>query len=172
MSGMSQKQPLKLEDLDEITLTAGQAFLALGRFLHGYSDRTKGGGDIATLCSGVHIEGDRMSGDPAALSDWLEDVNAVLAKDNSLSGDVVSGVSQKQPLKLENLNGVMLTASQGFLAMGGFLLAYFERTNGMGPARTLVGDVEIERDGRSTDPAALSDWAKAVHEVLEERGYA
>lgn len=41
MSGMSQKPPLKLDDLDEITLNAGQAFLALGLFLRGYSDRTK-----------------------------------------------------------------------------------------------------------------------------------
>jgi hypothetical protein len=79
MSGMSQKQPLKLEDLDEVALSASQAFLAMGRFLRGYSDRTKGEGDIATLCSGVQIESDRMSSDPAALSDWLECVIAVLA---------------------------------------------------------------------------------------------
>jgi hypothetical protein len=78
MSGMSQKRPLKLGDLDEITLTASQAFLALGRFLRGYSDRTKGQGDIATLCSGVEVEDDQMSGDPAALSDWMESVGMVL----------------------------------------------------------------------------------------------
>lgn len=53
--------------------------------------------------------------------------------------------------------------------MAKFLLAYFERTEGAGPVRTLVGDVEIESDGSSTDPAALSDWAKAVNEVLEEQ---
>ena len=81
MSGVSKKQPLKLEDLDEITLNASQAFLAMGRFLHGYSDRTRGEGDIATLCSGVHVESDRMSSDPAALSDWLECVSEVLAED-------------------------------------------------------------------------------------------
>jgi hypothetical protein len=81
MSGMSQKQPIKLEDLNELTLSASQAFLAMGKFLRGYSDRTRGEGDIATLCSGVHIESDRMSSDPAALSDWLECVTAVLSKD-------------------------------------------------------------------------------------------
>lgn len=81
MSGMSQKQPLKLEDLGEITLNASQAFLAMGRFLHDYSDRTEGEGDIATLCSGVHVESDRMSSDPAALSDWQGCVMAVLAED-------------------------------------------------------------------------------------------
>ena len=81
MSGMSQKQPLKLEDLDGVTLKSSQAFLAMGKFLRGYSDRTRGEGDIATLCSGVHIESDRMSSDPAALSDWLECVTAALSKD-------------------------------------------------------------------------------------------
>jgi hypothetical protein len=78
MSGMSQKRPLKLDDLDGITLNAAQAFLALGLFLRGYSYRTKGQGDIATLCSGVEVEGDHMSSDPAALSDWVESVRAVL----------------------------------------------------------------------------------------------
>jgi hypothetical protein len=78
MSGMSQKRPLKLDDLDEITLNASQAFLALGRFLRGYSDRTKGQGDVATLCSGVEVEDDQMSSDPAALSDWVESVQSVL----------------------------------------------------------------------------------------------
>jgi hypothetical protein len=74
-----------------------------------------------------------------------------------------------QRLTLPDLDGVTLTASQGFRAMAKFLYAYFERTEGEGPVRTLVGDVEIESDGSSTDPAALSDWAKAVDQVLEER---
>lgn len=74
-----------------------------------------------------------------------------------------------QRLTLSDLDGVTLTASQGFRAMAKFLSAYFERTEGEGPMRTLVGDVEIESDGSSTDPAALSDWAQVVEEVLGER---
>jgi hypothetical protein len=81
MSGISQKQPLKLDDLDIITLKASEAYLAMGRFLRGYSDRTKGEGDIATLCSGVYIENDRMSSDPAALSDWEQAIHEVLEGD-------------------------------------------------------------------------------------------
>jgi hypothetical protein len=81
VSGMSQKQPLKLEDLEGTVLKSSQAFLAMGRFLRGYADRTKGEGDIATLCSGVHVESDRMSSDPAALSDWQECVTSVLVED-------------------------------------------------------------------------------------------
>lgn len=80
MSGVSNKQPLKLDDLDEVTLKSSQAFLAMGKFLKGYSDRTRGGGDIATLCSGVYVEGDRMSSDPAALSDWVQAVKEVLGE--------------------------------------------------------------------------------------------
>ncbi len=82
MSGMSQKQPLKLEDLDGITLNASQAFLAMGKFLLAYFNRTNGGGNLATICSDVNVEDDRMSSDPAALSDWLECVSAVLAGDS------------------------------------------------------------------------------------------
>jgi hypothetical protein len=78
---MSQKKPLKLEDLDEITLSASQAFLAMGKFLLAYFTRTNGEGNLATICSDVNVEKDHMSSDPAALSDWLECVTAVLAED-------------------------------------------------------------------------------------------
>ena len=63
---------------------------------------------------------------------------------------------------------VTLTASQGFRAMGKFLRAYFDRTDGFGALATIVGDVEIESDGSSTDPAALSDWIGCVNDVLRE----
>jgi hypothetical protein len=72
------------------------------------------------------------------------------------------------PMTLAELDRTALTASQAFRAMGKFLAAYFDRTHGEGPVRTLVGDVEIERDGSSTDPAALSDWRRCVMEVLAE----
>jgi hypothetical protein len=54
--------------------------------------------------------------------------------------------------------------------MGMFLRAYFDRTNGSGPLATIVGDVELEDNGTSTDPAALSDWADCVSRVLAEDG--
>jgi hypothetical protein len=73
-----------------------------------------------------------------------------------------------RPTKIEELEDAPLTAGQGFRAMGKFLAAYFDRTNGRGSLGTLVGDVELESDGTSTDPAAVSDWAACVHEVLDE----
>jgi hypothetical protein len=54
--------------------------------------------------------------------------------------------------------------------MAKFLAGYFDRPNGMGPVRTPVGDVEVESDGTSTDPAALSDWQECVMAVLAEDG--
>jgi hypothetical protein len=78
MSERAQKQPLKLDDLDGLTITSSQGFLAMGKFLRAYFDRTKGAGDIATICSDVEIEGDRMSTDPAALSDWAQAVDDVV----------------------------------------------------------------------------------------------
>lgn len=77
----SQHRPLRLEELDKIELRASDAFLAMGRFLRVYFDRTKGEGDLATICSDVEVEKDQMSTDPAALSDWQECVTAVLAED-------------------------------------------------------------------------------------------
>jgi hypothetical protein len=73
-----------------------------------------------------------------------------------------------EPMKISELDDVTLTASQGFRAMGKFLQAYFDRTGGAGELRTIVGDVELESDGSSTDPAALSDWTLYVREVLGE----
>jgi hypothetical protein len=77
----AQKRPLKLDDLDKLELKASDAFLAMGKFLRAYFDRTKGEGDLATICSDVEVEDDQMSTDPAALSDWQECVAAVLAGD-------------------------------------------------------------------------------------------
>jgi hypothetical protein len=76
-------------------------------------------------------------------------------------------VPHKQPLKLEDLDGISLRASDAYLAMGRFLRAYFDRTNGKGDLATICSDVEVEQDRMSTDPAALADWEKAVSEVLE-----
>jgi hypothetical protein len=77
-------------------------------------------------------------------------------------------MSPATPISLSDLDGTTLTAGQGFRAMSRFLKAYFDRTHGDGPVRTLVGDVELESDGSSTDPAALSDWQACVAAVLAE----
>jgi hypothetical protein len=77
-------------------------------------------------------------------------------------------MTTQEPVKLSDLDGVTLTASQGFCAMAKFLSGYFDRTSGSGPVRTLVGDVELEDDGSSVDPAALGDWMNCVSEVLAE----
>jgi hypothetical protein len=76
------------------------------------------------------------------------------------------------PVKLADLDDVALTASQGFRAMAKFLQVYSKQTNGMGQVGPLVGDVEIESDGSSTDPAALGDWQECVMVVLAEDGEA
>jgi hypothetical protein len=77
-------------------------------------------------------------------------------------------MTTEKPVKLADLDVVTLTASQGFRAMAKFLSGYFDRTSGAGPVRTLVGDVEIEANGSSVDPAALGDWRNCVSEVLAE----
>ncbi len=76
----------------------------------------------------------------------------------------------KQPTKIADLDGTSLTAAQGFLAMSKFVTAYFQRTRGRGELATLVGDIELERNGTSTDPAAMSDWLECVNQVLVDWG--
>jgi hypothetical protein len=74
----------------------------------------------------------------------------------------------EKAVKLADLDNVALTASQGFRALAKFLQMYSKQTNGMGQVGPLVGDVEVEGDGRSTDPAALGDWQECVRAVLAE----
>jgi hypothetical protein len=75
---------------------------------------------------------------------------------------------QSAPMILSELDDVVLTSSQGFRAMSKFLRAYFDETGGNGLLATIVGDVELEENGTSTDPAALSDWANCVAQVLAD----
>jgi hypothetical protein len=77
MTNVSGKQPLKLDDLDGVTLRASDAFLAMGLFLNENAARLSPESALPTILSGIRIESDRMSGDPAALSDWLRSVEAV-----------------------------------------------------------------------------------------------
>jgi hypothetical protein len=72
------------------------------------------------------------------------------------------------PATLGDLDGISITASQGFLALGKFFQGYFDRTQGTGDLPTLLSDVKIIRDKGSSDPAALGDWARAVREVLAD----
>jgi hypothetical protein len=79
VSRASQERPLRLDDLDGITLRASDAFLAMGRFLLDFTERVQPESALVTICTDVQIEADRMSSDPAALSDWLKCVQDVLA---------------------------------------------------------------------------------------------
>lgn len=78
MANKSGSTPLTLDDLDGITLTASQAFMAMGQFLNENASRLRPETALVTILSGMRIEGNRMSGDPAALSDWLKCVEDVL----------------------------------------------------------------------------------------------
>lgn len=74
-----------------------------------------------------------------------------------------------RPLKLMDLENVDLNASDAFLAMGRFLAAYHARTSGEGALATICADIQIEDDGMSVDPAALSDWSESVRAVLQRK---
>lgn len=71
---------MRLEDLEAIKLNAGEAFLALGMFLNRYAEEVELDPALALLLTDVQVEADKMSSDPAALSEWAECVRAVLDK--------------------------------------------------------------------------------------------
>jgi hypothetical protein len=74
----------------------------------------------------------------------------------------------ERPTNVSELRPFALTTDQGFRAMGKFLEAFWQRNQGQGHLVTVMGDVRLETDGRTEDPAALTDWATAVNAVLEE----
>ena len=78
MMAESAQPPIRLDDLDGVTLKASDAFLAMGRFLADYAPRLNPETALVVIRSGIEIEEDRMSADPAALSDWLKCVQDVL----------------------------------------------------------------------------------------------
>ena len=76
------QEPMRLDDLEAVKLNAGEAFLALGLYLERYAERVEVEPALAILCADVQVEADKMSSDPAALSDWAECVQTVLQKRN------------------------------------------------------------------------------------------
>lgn len=58
-------------------MKASDAFLAMSRFLSDYSLRLRPETALVTIRSAIEVEKDGMSGDPAALSDWLECLETV-----------------------------------------------------------------------------------------------
>jgi hypothetical protein len=78
-------------------------------------------------------------------------------------------VSKQKPLRLEELEGTSLNAADAFLAMSEYLSAYLERTRGECPVALVCSDSEVQPNGMTSDPAALSDWRDAVDAVLAKR---
>ena len=60
-----------------------------------------------------------------------------------------------------------LRPDQAFNVMRLFLEAYFERTES-DDVGSLLGDLQILEDGKSSDPAAWEEWLACVQRVLSE----
>jgi hypothetical protein len=61
-----------------------------------------------------------------------------------------------------------LTEREAFQAMSLFLDQFAERAGD--DLLTLLGDITIEADGGTTDPAAWEDWMRCVAEVKSPAG--
>ena len=67
------------------------------------------------------------------------------------------------PPHVDPLEQQTLTEQQAFQAMAEFLWQYARRAGD--DLITLLGDIELEPDGRPTDPAAWHDWMECVAHV-------
>jgi len=74
----------------------------------------------------------------------------------------------KKPIKLDDLDGVELTASQAFLALELFLKQFAERVEPDRALVTLLSYARVEADRMTADPAALCDWAGCVEAIVSE----
>jgi hypothetical protein len=59
----------------------------------------------------------------------------------------------------------LLSPEQAFQAMLAFLSAYYERTEGTAELGEVLGDIQLNRDGSTMDPAAWGDWLTAIDAV-------
>lgn len=62
-------------------------------------------------------------------------------------------------------NEPMLTTKQAFRAMVFFLEGYYERTKS-DDVGSLLGDLQVLKDGATADPAAMEDWDRCVRRAL------
>uniref|UniRef100_A0AAU3I9U5 CdiI immunity protein domain-containing protein n=1 Tax=Streptomyces sp. NBC_01393 TaxID=2903851 RepID=A0AAU3I9U5_9ACTN len=58
-----------------------------------------------------------------------------------------------------------LNEREAFVAMSRFLWQFANRAGD--DLLTLLGDIGIEADGQTTDPAAWEDWMKCVRSVVD-----
>jgi hypothetical protein len=62
----------------------------------------------------------------------------------------------------------ILTKIQAFNAMRKFLEMYYERTSS-DDVGSLLGDLQMLRDGHTADPAAWHDWMKAIDNATQKK---
>ena len=61
----------------------------------------------------------------------------------------------------------MLSPEQAFNAMFVFLDQYYERTGRSPELGALLGELQLNSDGRPFDPAAWDDWLAAISKATE-----
>ena len=63
----------------------------------------------------------------------------------------------------------VLTSREALMAMTLYLEAYSDRTKGTAPVVCICGDLDMQPNGVTFDPAALDDWIEAVKAVVAQR---
>jgi hypothetical protein len=59
-----------------------------------------------------------------------------------------------------------MTEREAFVAMSRFVWQFANRAGD--DLLTLLGDIRLEADGRTTDPAAWNDWMACVRSVIDD----
>ena len=61
----------------------------------------------------------------------------------------------------------LLSSEQAFQAMFVFLNEYYQRTSERAELGDVLGDIQLNKDGMTADPAAWDDWLAAINEAME-----
>ena len=61
-----------------------------------------------------------------------------------------------------------ITFKQAYKAMFLFIQEYYYRTGQPGAIGSLLGDIQLLKDGFSADPASWQDWLDVVNKIIED----
>ncbi len=123
-----------------------EAYKSMSLFLDNYYKHTKSD-DVGSLLGGIQFSDDNSTMDPAAWDDW---VNCVMK------------VSKKQKKDCADTN---LTYTEAFKSMICFLKNYYTQTSS-DDVKSLLGDLQLLKNGETTTPPAWTDWLDCVNKIM------
>lgn len=123
-----------------------ESFNAMINFLDLYY-RATNSDNIAVLLSGMQMNPDGKTWDPAAWEDWMESINAVIKEKNS----------EKE-----------LTTIEALQAMIKFLEIFYKNNTYPEDVGSIIQDLQLKLEGGTVNPDYWPLWNQCVQAALDE----